>query len=71
MIGSRCRIIMGDIDAIVVGKRTYLGDQDKYTVRYLDDGGPQEREFPASMLSFEGREAEGNVVALDAHRRMA
>ncbi|TPM59007.1 hypothetical protein FJ959_09040 [Mesorhizobium sp. B2-2-4] len=62
MIGSRCRILLGDYDGNVVGKRTYLGEADRYAVRYLDGGGPQERWFQAHEISFDGREAEGNVV---------
>ncbi|MBZ9888089.1 hypothetical protein LB559_09070 [Mesorhizobium sp. BR1-1-3] len=59
---------MGDVDGLVVGKLSYLGDQDKYIVRYLDDAGPQERLYPVSMLNFDGREALDNVVSLERMR---
>ncbi|MBZ9973472.1 hypothetical protein LB521_27950 [Mesorhizobium sp. BR-1-1-8] len=59
---------MGDVDGLVVGKLSYLGDQDKYIVRYLDEAGPQERMYPVSMLNFDGREAEGNVVVMGTRR---
>ncbi|TPJ86924.1 MULTISPECIES: hypothetical protein [unclassified Mesorhizobium] len=62
MIGGRCRILLGEYDGNVVGKRTYIGEADRYAVRYLDDSGPQERWFQAHEISFDGREAEGNVV---------
>lgn len=62
MIGARCRILLGDFDGNVVGRRSYLGEQDQFAVRYLDGAGPQERWFKAHEISFDGREAEGNVV---------
>ncbi|TIN83057.1 hypothetical protein [Mesorhizobium sp.] len=68
MIGARCRILLGDYDGNVVGKRSYLGEADRFAVRYLDSSGPQERWFQAHEISFDGREAEGNVVEF---RRMA
>lgn len=68
MIGARCRILLGDFDGNVVGRREYLGQQSQYAVRYLDNAGPQERWFTAGEISFDGREAEGNVVDM---RRVA
>lgn len=68
MIGSRCRILLGDFDGNVVGRREYLGQQAQYAVRYLDNAGPQERWFTAGEISFDGREVEGNVVDM---RRVA
>ncbi|TIL91419.1 MAG: hypothetical protein E5Y73_17225 [Mesorhizobium sp.] len=63
MIGSRCFLVGTDIDGLVVGRRSYLGEMDRYAVRYLDGAGaPQERWFQAGEVSFEGREAKGNVV---------
>lgn len=64
MIGARCRIVGTTFDGMVVGVRTYLGDQTRYAVRYYA-AGPQEREFTAGEISFDGREAEGNVVHLE------
>lgn len=68
MIGARCRILLGDFDGNVVGRREYLGQQAQYAVRYLDNAGPQERWFTAGEISFDGREVEGNVVDM---RRVA
>ncbi|RWN73148.1 MAG: hypothetical protein EOS01_26745 [Mesorhizobium sp.] len=66
MIGSRVRLTGTDIDGLVVGKRSYLGEMDRYAVRYLDGAGaPQERWFQAGEVSFEGREAEGNVISFE------
>jgi hypothetical protein len=73
MIGVRCRILLGDFAGDVVGKRSYLGEQDRYAVRYLDDSGPQERWFTAGEITFTRHEAKamshgakphGNVVDL-------
>lgn len=71
MIGARVRLVGTTLDGILVGKSSYVDRMDRYTVRYMDAGGsPQEREFTAGEVSFDGREAEGNVVALaDAGRR--
>lgn len=68
MIGARCRILLGDFDGNVVGRREYLGQQAQYAVRYLDNAGPQERWFTAGEIAFDVREAEGNVVDM---RRVA
>lgn len=62
MIGSRCRILLGEIEGNVVGHRTYIGEQDRWAVRYIDESGPQERWFQSGELSFERRQAEGCVV---------
>lgn len=69
MIGARCQIVGTEFDGLVVGRRTYLGEMDRFAVRYRDGAGLQERWFQSSEISFEGREAEGNVVALDGARR--
>jgi len=65
MLGARCRIVGTEFDGIVVGRTEYLGDQNRYAVQYADHSGPQERWFPARMISFDGREAEGNVVTME------
>jgi hypothetical protein len=62
LIGARCRIVGTELDGVVVGRRTYLGELDRFAVRYSDSSGPQERWFQAGEVSFEGREAEGNVI---------
>lgn len=62
MIGKVCKIIGTDLDAVCVGTRQYIGDQDRYSVRFLVSGVPHEREFTAGEVSFASREAEGNVV---------
>lgn len=61
MIGARCRLVGTDIEGMVVGIQHYLGDQSRYAVRYWL-AGPQERWFTAGEISFEGREADSNVV---------
>lgn len=71
MIGSRCLIVGTGLEGLVVGRRTYIGEQDRYAVRYCDNSGPQERWLQAGQISFDGREAEGNVVALDGARTAA
>lgn len=55
MIGARCRIVGTDIDGLVVGRRTYLGEMDRFAVRYVDAGGPQERWFQVGEISFDGK----------------
>lgn len=70
MIGARVRLVGTALDGMVVGKSSYIDRMDRFTVRYMDAcGGPQEREFTASEISFDGREAEGNVVSFE--RRVA
>lgn len=65
MIGARCRIVGTSLDGMVVGVSKYVDRMDRFDVRYADaSGNPQERRFTASEISFDGREAEGNVVAL-------
>lgn len=66
MIGARCIILGTDIDGAIVGHRSYLGEVDRYAVRYCDNSGPQERWFQVGEISFDAREAD--VVAL---RRVA
>jgi hypothetical protein len=68
LIGARCRIAGTELDGVVVGVRTYLGELDRFAVRYRDGSGPQERWFQSGEVSFDGREAEGNVIEF---RRMA
>jgi hypothetical protein len=55
-------IVGTELDGVVVGRRTYLGELDRFAVRYRDGSGPQERWFQSGEVSFEGREAEGNVI---------
>lgn len=62
MIGRTCKIIGTDLDGVCVGSRYYVGDQNRYSVRFLANGVPQEREFTAGEVSFAGHHAEGNVV---------
>jgi hypothetical protein len=64
MIGARCRLVGTDIEGMVVGIQHYLGDQSRYAVRYWLTG-PQERWFTAGEISFESREAEGNILHID------
>lgn len=65
MIGAWCHLVGTSLRGLVVGRRTYLGEMDRFAVRYLDAAGsPQERWLSAGEVSFDGREAEGNVVAL-------
>ena len=64
MIGARCRLVGTEFDGMVVGRRTYLGEMDRFAVRYCDNSGPQERWLTGTEISFDGREVEGNVVAL-------
>jgi len=71
MIGSRCLIVGTELEGLVVGKTSYVGRVDEYAVRYCDNGGPQERWLQAGQISFDGREAEDNVVALDGARTAA
>lgn len=66
MIGSHVRLIGTTLDGIVVGKSSYIDRMDRYSVRYMDAAGsPQEREFTQGEISFDGREAEGNVVSFE------
>lgn len=63
MIGARCRLVGTSLDGVVVGTSDYIDRMRRFTVRYMDAAGsPQEREFTAPEISFDGREAEGNVV---------
>ncbi|QKC99214.1 hypothetical protein [Mesorhizobium sp. NZP2298] len=63
MIGSRVRLVGTTLDGMLVGKSSYIDRMDRFTVRYMDAvGSPQEREFTASEISFDGREALDNVV---------
>lgn len=65
MIGARCTIVGTDIVGLVVGKTTYVGDQDRYAVRYLA-GGPQERWLTAGEITFDQKQT--NVVAMRGGR---
>lgn len=62
-LGATCGIRGTELTGVVVGARRYVGDQDRYSVRYMAHGVPYEREFTAGELSFAG----SNVVALRAH----
>lgn len=62
MIGSHCQLIGTEFDGVVVGKRSYLGEMDRYAVRYRDDSGPQERWLQAGEISFEGRSAAADAI---------
>ncbi len=70
MIGSRVRLVGTTLDGVLVGTSDYVDRMRRFTVRYMDAvGSPQEREFTAGEVSFDGREAEGNVVSFE--RRVA
>lgn len=59
MIGAWCLLVGTDLRGLVVGRRTYLGEMDKFAVRYRDAAGsPQERWFSESEVSFDGREVD-------------
>ena len=60
MIGQRCKINGTEFAGLAVGLKRYLGCEDEYAVRYMDNSGPQERWFQVSQLSFSG----ANIVAL-------
>lgn len=60
MIGAHCIIKDCGLKALVVGKRSYLGEIDRYAVRYIDNAGPQERWLQVNELSFDV--AKVNVV---------
>lgn len=72
MLGAPCRIVGTEFDGKVIGRQEYIGDQNRYAVRYCDFSGPQERWFTAGEISFDGREVEGafgvaesNVVVME------
>lgn len=65
MIGARCRILGYTGEGLVVGIMTYLGDQNRYAVRYYA-AGPQERWFTAGEISFDGPEVEGATATVPA-----
>jgi hypothetical protein len=70
MIGARCRIVGTTLDGVVVGVSKYVDRMDRFDVRYVDAiGNPQERRFTGAEISFDGREAEGNVIYFE--RRVA
>jgi len=50
------------IEGLVVGHRSYLGEMDRYAVRYCDNSGPQERWFQVGEISFDREDAVDNVV---------
>lgn len=52
MIGAMCKVRGTDIKALCVGKRQYVGDVDRFMVRFLHDGVPHEREFTRDELEF-------------------
>jgi len=55
MIGERCTIAGTELAGLIVGLRQYVGDQDRYAVRYFDmQHNPQERWFRADQLRFGG-----------------
>ena len=63
MIGAQVRLVGTDLEGMIVGKSSYIDRMDRFTVRYMDGcGSPQEREFTAGEVSFDGREALDNVV---------
>ncbi|MER9911663.1 hypothetical protein NKJ71_13620 [Mesorhizobium sp. M0050] len=62
MIGKSCTIIGTSIEGIVAGRRQYVGDQDRYSVRFFVGGVPYEREFTSGEVSFAGRNANENIV---------
>lgn len=72
MIGTRCKIRGTGLAGLIVGKRTYTGDADRYAVRYLDvAGNPHERWFTSGEISFDCSEAGAQVVSLAAGKRSA
>lgn len=62
MIGKTCKIIGTDLEGVCVGSRYYVGDQNRYSVRFLANGVPQEREFTAGEVSFSGRNTSAQVI---------
>lgn len=59
MIGAWCRLVGTSLRGLVVGRRTYIGEMDRLSVRYLDaSGSPQERWFAYNEVSFQGDEVD-------------
>ena len=70
MIGALCHLRGTELSGAVVGKRSYLGETDRYAVRYLDgSNSPQERWFTAAEISFDGPEVGSAVVDFEERKR--
>lgn len=55
-----CTLVGTDIPGLVVGKQSYVGDQDRYAVRFVASDVPFERWLTACEIEFN----QSNVVAL-------